>query len=125
MASPNFSINGKFIGCSNYPTCKYVKKEKKEEIIVEGECPICHKHLVQREDKKGKKFIACSGFPKCKYIKPEIVTVAEDGGKVKLCPECGSPLVKKKGKYGYFYGCSNFPACNYMEKIIFRNKKHK
>ena len=117
------SQNGRFIGCSNYPTCKYVKKEKKEEIFVEGNCPICGKPLVQRQDKRGKKFIACSGFPKCKYIQPEIVTKSETNGEAKLCPECGSPLVKKKGKYGYFYGCSNFPSCNYMEKITF--KKHK
>ena len=32
------------------------------------------------------------------------------------CPKCGSPLVKRKGKYGEFIGCSNYPACVYIEQ---------
>ncbi len=31
------------------------------------------------------------------------------------CPDCGSPLVKRKSKYGEFVGCSNFPKCKYNE----------
>ena len=31
------------------------------------------------------------------------------------CPECGSPLVIRKGKYGEFTACSNFPACKYIK----------
>ncbi|MCQ2087414.1 MAG: type I DNA topoisomerase [Bacilli bacterium] len=115
------SKNGKFIGCSNYPKCKYVKKEKKEVVVSEEVCPICGKHLVERKDKKGKTFLACSGFPTCKYIKPEVVKT-EDEITEKKCPDCGAPLLKKKGKYGYFYGCSNYPTCHYMERIS--KKKH-
>ena len=115
------SKNGRFIGCSNYPKCKYVKKEKKELVISEEICPICGKHLVERQDRRGKKFLACSGFPACKYIKPEVAKT-EDQKSDKLCPKCGAPLLKKKGKYGYFYGCSNYPKCNYMERIS--KKKH-
>jgi len=29
------------------------------------------------------------------------------------CPECGSVLVPREGKYGKFYGCSKFPECRY------------
>ena len=32
------------------------------------------------------------------------------------CPECGSELVRRKGKYGYFVGCSNYPKCKYIQK---------
>ncbi len=32
------------------------------------------------------------------------------------CPECGAPLVIRKGKYGNFVGCSNYPTCSYIEK---------
>ena len=35
----------------------------------------------------------------------------------KTCPKCGSPLVKKHGQYGEFWGCSSHPNCNYSEKI--------
>ena len=31
------------------------------------------------------------------------------------CPECGSPLVIRKGKYGEFVACSNFPTCKYIK----------
>lgn len=34
-----------------------------------------------------------------------------------ICPRCGGNLVKRKGKYGAFYGCSNFPKCRYIKKI--------
>lgn len=33
-----------------------------------------------------------------------------------LCPKCGSPLVKKKSKYGTFVACSNYPSCSYIKK---------
>lgn len=32
------------------------------------------------------------------------------------CPVCGKPLVKRKGKFGYFIGCSGFPDCNYIRQ---------
>ncbi len=35
----------------------------------------------------------------------------------KKCPKCGSPLIKKLGKYGRFYACSNFPECKYTESL--------
>lgn len=35
----------------------------------------------------------------------------------KVCPKCGSALVKRHGKFGDFYGCSNYPACRYTEPL--------
>jgi len=31
------------------------------------------------------------------------------------CPNCGNPLVIRKGKYGEFVACSNFPECKYIK----------
>lgn len=31
------------------------------------------------------------------------------------CPECGSPLVIRKGKYGEFTACSNYPTCKFIK----------
>ena len=31
------------------------------------------------------------------------------------CPNCGSPLVIRKGKYGEFVACSNYPECKYIK----------
>ena len=33
------------------------------------------------------------------------------------CPECGSPLIKKMGRFGKFYACSSFPKCRYTKPL--------
>ncbi|MFQ7082686.1 topoisomerase DNA-binding C4 zinc finger domain-containing protein [Sellimonas intestinalis] len=30
-----------------------------------------------------------------------------------ICPQCGSYLVIRNGKYGEFFECSNFPHCRF------------
>lgn len=32
-----------------------------------------------------------------------------------ICPNCGNPLVIRKGKYGEFTACSNYPECKYIK----------
>ena len=40
------------------------------------------------------------------------------------CPNCGSPLVMRNGKYGEFQACSAFPKCRYIKpKEIEETKK--
>ena len=29
-----------------------------------------------------------------------------------LCPNCGKPMIRRKGKRGYFWGCSGYPNCH-------------
>ncbi len=41
--------------------------------------------------------------------------IAEPIGRA--CPECGSELVKRKGRFGEFIACSGFPKCKYTEQI--------
>ena len=110
-----------FVGCSNFPKCRYVQKEEKINIEVGINCPNCGKPLIIRLDQKGREFIACSGYPKCHYVEntPDTYSPSQY---VKDCPDCGGHLVKKKGKYGYFLGCTNFPKCQHMEKIK-KNKR--
>lgn len=42
--------------------------------------------------------------------KKEAVKTGED------CPNCGSPLVIRNGKYGEFTACSNYPTCKYIKQ---------
>ena len=59
---------GPFVGCSNYPECRYIKKEPPKET---GEsCPECASPLVERRGRFGP-FVGCSNYPNCKYIKKE------------------------------------------------------
>jgi len=92
---------GEFVACSNYPTCKYIKKEKKEEteVMVIAECPKCHKDIIERKTRKGKTFYGCSGYPKCDYA----TWYRPTGG---MCKKCGNLIVNK----------NNIDVCEYCEK---------
>jgi DNA topoisomerase-1 len=57
---------GEFTACSNYPACKYIKKEPKE-LKEFGKCPECDGKIVEKRTKKGKIFYGCSNYPDCKY----------------------------------------------------------
>ncbi|MGN0709447.1 MAG: exonuclease domain-containing protein [Anaerovoracaceae bacterium] len=37
--------------------------------------------------------------------------------RIKICPKCGRPMVKRSGRFGEFYGCSGYPECRYTENI--------
>ncbi len=58
---------GEFIGCSNFPACKYTEKQEKVIEYVGRDCPKCGKPLIYRKNKKNQKFIGCSGYPNCDY----------------------------------------------------------
>ena len=81
---------GEFTACSNYPTCKYIKKEQKEikEIV---KCPECGGTIIEKTSKKGKVFYGCNNYPKCKVATWDVPT----GEK---CPNCGKLLVEKNNK---------------------------
>lgn len=47
----------------------------------------------------------------------EIDGMSEQMIEMKLCPNCGEMLQKRKGRYGEFWGCSGYPRCRYTENI--------
>ena len=48
----------------------------------------------------------------------------EISDKAKNCPNCGSPLVKKNGRYGTFLSCTNYPKCRFsMNYKLTKNEK--
>ena len=81
---------GEFVACSNYPECKYVKKEEKQVIEV-CDCLKCKGKILERKTRRGKTFYGCSNFPKCK----EAFWDKPTGEK---CPNCGEMLVEKDNK---------------------------
>ena len=81
---------GEFVACSNYPTCKYVKKD--EPLVVEiMDCPVCDGKIVEKTTRKGKTFYGCNNYPTCKFA-------LWDKPTGEICPECGKVLVEKNGK---------------------------
>ena len=92
---------GEFTACSNYPECKYIKKE--EVAVVEiCDCPNCDGKIIEKKSRKGKVFYGCNHYPKCK-------TAYWDKPVDRKCPECGSMLTEKN----HTVKCSN---CTYEEK---------
>ena len=80
---------GSFVACSNYPKCKYVKKEEKKVIEV-CDCPKCGHKIIEKKTKKGKVFYGCDNFPKCKYA-------LWDKPTGEICSNCGGLKVEKSG----------------------------
>ena len=81
---------GKFTACSNYPTCKYIKKEEKK-IIEICDCPKCGHKMIEKKTKKGKIFYGCNNYPACKYA-------LWDKPTGEICNKCGGLMVERKDK---------------------------
>ena len=81
---------GSFTACSNFPECKYIKQEKKEEIEI-CNCPNCEGKIIEKKTRRGKVFYGCNNYPKCK-------TAYWDKPVGEKCPECGEMLTEKKNK---------------------------
>ncbi len=77
---------GEFTACSNYPTCKYIKKE-----TIGIACPEkgCTGELVVRRTRRRKTFYGCSRYPDCKFT-------VWDKPVNEPCPQCGFPLLVDK-----------------------------
>ena len=92
---------GEFTACSNYPTCKYIKKEQ-QEVVEVCDCPKCSGKIVEKRSRKGKVFYGCNNYPKCK-------TAYWDKPIGRSCPECNEMLTEKNGTVK----CS---SCDYKEE---------
>ena len=82
---------GEFTACSNYPECKFIKKEEKE-ITTICTCPVCKKgEIVEKTTRRNKIFYGCNNYPKCKFA-------LWDKPTGEFCPECNKVLVEKNGQ---------------------------
>ncbi len=113
-----FSKAGKFLGCSGYPECKYIKPREGEPareapVETEHKCPNCGKPMLQRMGKRGM-FLGCSGYPECKTtmnLNAEGKPVLSSQPTEHKCTKCGAPMVLREGPRGPFLGCSAYPKC--------------
>jgi len=132
---------GKFLGCSNFPACRYTREYAGEKIVGEaspeltaanGEgngsnrvpvpCPKCGGPMAVRSGRRGK-FLGCLNYPECKgtaSIKRAIEAGWEPPEPEMLdeeCPECGKKLAIREGRRGKFIGCTGYPKCRYTRDI--------
>jgi len=86
---------GKFIGCSDFPNCRYTEPWL-EKIGVN--CPLDGGELVERRTKRGRVFYGCANYPQCEFtswkrpLKP-------------ACPNCGGLLVAENRQHAVCTKC--------------------
>jgi len=80
---------GKFIACSNYPTCRTTQPLQTK---VGVPCPKCGGEIVERKTKRGRIFYGCNKYPKCDFA-------SWNRPVAQPCPQCGGMLTQagKKG----------------------------
>jgi len=107
---------------------KSVKKSDVTEEATDRVCPKCGRPVVIKLGRYGR-FYSCTGFAKgkkgqplppgaCDYSEPlegqrEPQLEILEG---EMCPECGKPLAKRRGRFGPFVGCTGYPDCKYIKK---------
>lgn len=95
---------------------KKMRNVKAEETPTSLKCPECSKDLVIKWGKNGK-FVACQGYPACRftseYVQKEDGTISLVAQQVtgEKCPNCGSDMIVKMGRFGRFLACSSYPKC--------------
>ncbi len=96
---------GKFISCSNFPTCRYTEPWL-EKIGVT--CPKDGGEIVERKTRKGRTFYGCINYPNCDFTswkKP-----------IKQpCPKCGGLLVIANKREAQ---CTNCSETFLLEEIV-------
>ena len=106
---------GRFLGCSNFPECRNIKRltengaPPSEEEPTDESCDKCGSPMVIKTSRAGGKFLACTGYPQCRNAKP--INIGVD------CPEtsCDGYIGERRSKRGnVFYGCSNYPKCDFV-----------
>jgi DNA topoisomerase-1 len=123
---------GKFIACSGFPRCRTTQPiEKLDELLAQAEekgTTIDPEKIDSAANGKSKRRAAATNVPKTpegkvdfealgkpppgyawtRTGKPVVETWPEDS---LACPQCGSEMVLRRGRFGPFYSCSNFPKC--------------
>ncbi|MGH9344943.1 MAG: type I DNA topoisomerase [Terriglobia bacterium] len=123
--------NGQFLACTGYPECDGTRDLTPElqaqygggaatPEVPEQACEKCGKPMAVKRGRFGF-FLACTGYPECRNTKKIVmgdgkVTTVQDILLEEKCPECGSQLVIKHGRYGEFTACSNYPTCKFVKR---------
>ena len=96
---------GKFISCSNFPTCRYTEPWL-EKIGVT--CPKDGGDLVEKKTRKGRTFYGCANYPNCDFTSWKRPLRQP-------CPKCGGLLVYSNKREAQ---CTNCQETFLLETIV-------
>jgi DNA topoisomerase-1 len=93
---------GKFIGCSNFPNCRY-----SQQILVKTgvQCPECGGDIVEKRTRRGRTFYGCSNYDgedenSCQFASWKRPLKQP-------CPECGGLLVEARKEWAKCIACED------------------
>ena len=135
---------GKFIACPGFPKCRNTKPfEKLEELRAaaktakqSGEADAAADEAsgaapdnpaAKTKAGNGKTVShpdygdAPPGFAWTRTGRPVVETLPEPG--TLHCPQCGSTMELKRGRFGPFFSCTNFPKCKFNSNLRGEAKK--
>jgi DNA topoisomerase-1 len=96
---------GKFISCSNFPTCRYTEPWLEKIGVI---CPRDGGELVERKTRKGRTFYGCENYPNCDFTSWKRPLKQP-------CPKCGGLLVVASKREAQ---CTNCQETFLLEEII-------
>jgi DNA topoisomerase I len=86
---------GKFIGCSDFPKCRYTEPWLEKIGVF---CPKDHGDLVERKTRKGRVFYGCANYPTCDFTSWKRPLPQP-------CPNCGGLLVVANKNFAQCLAC--------------------
>jgi DNA topoisomerase I len=125
---------GAFLGCTGYPKCRNTMPVDDQgrpvaPVEVEVKCPKCGGPMAVKRGRRGA-FLGCQNYPSCRSTAPIPEDLKEKLGELvepsaatskaadlkaipidETCDACGSRMVVRQGRRGFFLGCSGYPKC--------------
>jgi len=82
--------------------------EVRRELTSQTDQKWCGRPLLDKWGRFGR-FLACSGYPECRFTRPveENVAQGNTAAPVRTCPDCGSSMTVRSGKFGAYLSCSS------------------
>jgi DNA topoisomerase I len=107
---------------------KSVKKSDITEEKTDRICPKCGRPVIIKLGRFGR-FYSCTGFKRTKKGEPQPPGACDYSEPLEgqtepqleiiegeICPDCGKPLARRRGRFGPFIGCTGYPDCKYIKK---------
>jgi DNA topoisomerase I len=108
-----FGRYGTFVGCSNYPTCKYTR-DLAPAAANGGPTGGAASDGAAQATAGAPGAVDAAGAPVSPGSPGAPAAAAEE---IPPCEECGRPMALRRSRFGTFYGCTGYPECKGIRKI--------
>ncbi|HEY6321634.1 MAG TPA: topoisomerase DNA-binding C4 zinc finger domain-containing protein, partial [Thermoanaerobaculia bacterium] len=108
-----FGRYGTFVGCSNYPTCKYTR-DLAPAAANGGPTGGAASDGGATATAGAPGAVDAAGSPVSPGSPGAPAAAAEE---IPPCEECGRPMALRRSRFGTFYGCTGYPECKGIRKI--------